>query len=396
METATRAGLALLQPVGRSTTRGTRDRCGVAFPEMSQLDRLLRRRPDSSPVPQRGELAGFTRRIALLGGVVAGLLALGTVGLALTEGVGAWSAFRWSLDTIATLGGFAQPHTVGGQVVVVLLIVLGVGTLFYALATVTEFFVAGHLGDLLAARRTQKMIDSLTDHHIICGFGRVGRQVALDLRAAGARYVVIDSTAENRELAQRLRIRFIEGDAADDAVLVQAGIERARSIIACADSDAQNIFITLSARELRSDIAIVARAAVEESEKKLKRAGADRVISPYKASGTEMARLALHPQVSGVVDVDAEYRLEEIVVSEGCKGAHQTVGDIRGGAMIVGVRRDEAFQPQPAADAMLLPGDVIMAMGTPTSLDRLEALFETDAEPVRDGSRMRANDNRNS
>src|SRR5665213_4572002 len=115
METATRAGLALLQPVGRSTTRGTRDRCGVAFPEMSQLDRLLRRRPDSSPVPQRGELAGFTRRIALLGGVVAGLLALGTVGLALTEGVGAWSAFRWSLDTIATLGGFAQPHTVGGQ-----------------------------------------------------------------------------------------------------------------------------------------------------------------------------------------------------------------------------------------------------------------------------------------
>lgn len=351
---------------------------------MSQLDRLLRRRPDSSPVPQRRELAGFTRRIALLGGVVAGLLALGTVGLALTEGVGAWYALRWSLDTVATLGGFAQPRTVGGQVVVVLLVVLGVGTLFYALATVTEFFVAGHLGDLLAARRTQKMIDLLTDHHIICGFGRVGRQVALDLRAAGVKYVVIDSTAENRERAQRLSARFIEGDAADDGVLLEAGIERARSIIACADSDAQNIFITLSARELRSNIAIVARAAVEESEKKLKRAGADRVISPYKASGTEMARLALHPQVSGVVDVDAEYRMEEIVVSEGCEGAHQTVGDIRGGSMIVGVRREETFQPQPEADEMLLPGDVIMAMGTPTALDRLEALFENHATPVRD------------
>jgi voltage-gated potassium channel len=363
---------------------------------MSQLDRGSRRRPDTSRVSPRGELAGLSRRLALLGGVVAGLLALGAVGLALTEGVGAWYALRWSLDTIATLGGFAQPHTLGGQLVLVLLIVMGVGTLFYALATVTEFFVAGHMGDLLAARRTQQMIVSLRDHHIICGFGRVGRQVAVDLRAAGASYVVVDSTAENRELAQRLSIRFIEGDAADDAILLQAGIERARSIIACADSDAQNIFITLSARELRSDIAIVARAAVEESEKKLKRAGADRVISPYKASGTEMARLALHPQVSGVVDVDAEYRMEEIVVSEGCQGAHQTVGDIRGGAMIVGVRRDESFQPQPAADAMLMPGDVIMAMGTPTSLDRLEALFETHTEPVRHGGPLSANDDRTS
>ena len=111
---------------------------------------------------------------------------------------------------------------------------------------------------------------------------------------------------------------------------MQAGIARARSIIACADSDADNVFITLTARELRADIPIVARAAIEDTEKKLKRAGADRVISPYKASGTEMARLALHPQLSGVVDVDAEYRLEEIPVGEGCEGVGQTVGDIRG------------------------------------------------------------------
>ena len=112
-------------------------------------------------------------------------------------------------------------------------------------------------------------------------------------------------------------VNFIEGDASDDVVLQQAGIARARSIIACADSDADNVFITLTARELRGDIAIVARAANEETEKKLKRAGADRVISPYKASGTEMARLALHPQLSGVVDVDAEYRMEEIRLDEG-------------------------------------------------------------------------------
>src|SRR5208282_5699389 len=132
---------------------------------------------------------------------------------------------------------------------------------------------------------------------------------------------------------------------ADEAVLVQAGIGRARSIIACADSDADNVFITLTARGLRADIPIVARAARSDTEKKLKRAGADRVISPYKSSGTEMARLALHPQLSGVVDVDAEYRMEEIVVRDGCAGARQSVGDIRGGAMIVGLRRDSVFQP---------------------------------------------------
>lgn len=314
----------------------------------------------------------------MLGAMLVGLLALGALGLVLAEGVGGWYAFRWALDTVATVGGFPQPHTIAGQIIHVALIVLGVGTLFYALATMTELFVAGHLGDLLADRRMQRMIDSLTDHHIICGFGRVGRQVARDLRAARARYVVIDSNTENHERAKGLGVSFIEGDAADDAVLARAGIAHARSIIACADSDAENIFIALTARELRADIAIVARAAAEDSEKKLKRAGADRVISPYKASGTEMARLALHPQLSGVVDVDAEYRMEEIVVRDGCAGSRQSIGDIRGGAMIVGLRRESAFQPQPPADITLLPGDVVVAMGTPSALERLEDLFRTD------------------
>ena len=198
-----------------------------------------------------------------------------------------------------------------GQVIHILLIVLGVGTLFYALATLTEFFVGGELGEVLAGRRAKSMIHSLADHYIICGFGRVGRQVAHDLRAAHLEIVVIDALSENREAAETRGIPFIEGDASDDEVLNQAGIARARSIVACADSDPQNIFITLTARELRADIVIVARAAVEDSEPKLIRAGADRVVSPYKASGTEMARLASHPQLRGVVDVDAEYRLEE-------------------------------------------------------------------------------------
>ncbi len=343
---------------------------------MSNLERILHRVPERTGTATHRQLSIFARRIATLAAVAVGLLVAGAIGLSLSEGSGLWYAFRWALDTAATVGGFPQPHSTAGQIVQVALTVLGVGTLFYALATVTEFFVAGHLGDLLAARRMQRMIDSLTDHHIICGFGRVGRQVASDLNAARASYVVVDADDRNRHRAEGMGISFVGGDAAEDEVLLMAGIKRARSIIACADSDADNVFITLTARELRADIAIVARAANEDTEKKLKRAGADRVISPYKASGTEMARLALHPQLSGVVDVNAEYRMEEIRLDEGCSAVGQTVGDIRGGSMIVGVRRGADFQPQPPAETQLSAGDVIMAMGTPEALERLEELSD--------------------
>ena len=149
---------------------------------------------------------------------------------------------------------------------------------------------------------------------------------------------MIDPNPENREVAQELGIAYIESEAADDEVLRAAGIDRARAVIACVDSDAENIFIALTARELRSDIRIVARAAVEESEKKLLRAGADRVISPYKTSGAEMARMALHPQVGAVLDFE-DLRMEEIVVTPPCAGEGQ---DDRGGARGVGDRRAAA------------------------------------------------------
>jgi voltage-gated potassium channel len=343
---------------------------------VSRRRRARGRRHSGPSAAAHRQLMGFARRIALVGAIALVLLLLGALGLALSENDGYWYAFRWALDTASTLGSVRPPASTVGQIIQVGLVVLGVGTLFYALATVAELFVAGHLADVLALRRTQKMIDSLTDHHIICGFGRVGRQVARDLHASSAQYVVVDANPDNRQLAEGLGIRFIEGDAAEDGVLVEAGIDRASSIIVCADSDANNVFITLTARELRSDISIVARAALEDTEKKLKRAGADRIISPYKASGTEMARLALHPQLSGVVDVDVRYRLEEIEVGRTCQALGKTIGDIRGDSIIVGLRRGAAFHPQPSSDSVLLAGDVIVATGRPSSLERLVAQLE--------------------
>jgi voltage-gated potassium channel len=340
-------------------------------------DRFANLQRVKSLAPTTTDLRAFVKRLFALVAAILGVLVTGTIGLYLTTDANVWHSFVWALDTIATTGSIPAPESTGAQVVKVLLTIFGVGTLFYALVTVTEFFVAGHLGELRAERRMQKMIDALTDHFIICGFGRVGRQVARDMRAAGARYVVVDDNPENREIAVGVGARIIHARPSSDEALRDAGIERARAVVACVDSDAENIFITLTARELNPGITVIARAAVEDSESKLLRAGANRVISPYKTSGTEMARLALNPQVSGVVDVSPDYRMEEISVSEGAEGVGKTLGDVRGGALIMGVRRaDGSFQPLPPAELRLCEGDVIIAMGTGRTMDRLERLFE--------------------
>jgi voltage-gated potassium channel len=340
------------------------------------LERLIRYTTRTPELATPREMRDFIRRMTRLAAMIGLLLAAGTTAYALTLGWSAWQAFVLSLDTVATLGSIPLPHDTGAEVVKVVLLVLGAGTLGYGLITATEFFVAGHLGGVLDERRNQRRIDSLSDHYIICGYGRVGQQVARDLRAADASYVIVDDNPEHRDAETGVGVRLVLARPSDDESLRRAGIDRARAIIACVDSDAENIFITLTARDLRNDIAIVARASSEDSERKLRRAGADRVISPYKSSGTEMARLALHPQVTGIVDIAAEYQLEEIEVSAGSRGVERTVGDVRGGAFIVGLRNpDGRFTPAPAGDTPLCPGDVLMAIGTPRTLERLEQLF---------------------
>jgi voltage-gated potassium channel len=345
-------------------------------------ERLTRFRSFNAP-GHRGELEPFLRRLTALVVLVVGIQIAGAVAYSLTESVSLWKGFLFTLDTVATVGSDPTPPDLPGQIVKVLLIVLGVGTLFYALVTVTEFFVAGHLGEILEERRTLKKIDDLSDHHLICGFGRVGRQVARDLQVGGDDFVIIDGLEENKEIADQMGALFLLGRPSEDEMLKAAGIEHAISVLACVDSDAENIFICLTARELRSDITIVARASVEDSEKKLLRAGADRVISPYKSSGAEMARLALQPQVTGVVDVAPEYRMEEIDVTAGCAGEGKTISEVRGTTTIAALRKaDGRVSPQPPSSTVLQAGDVLVAMGTTDALKKLELMFA----PTRPGT----------
>jgi voltage-gated potassium channel len=329
----------------------------------------------------RRDLLLFTRRLGFLLIVLAGIIVAGTIALAAVEGVSIGYGFAWTLDTVTTLGAMANPRDTAGRAIIIGLELFGIGTLLYGLATVAEFFVSGQLSGLLEERRNQRMIDSYTDHFIICGFGRVGRQVVHDLGLAGARHVVIDANPAHRDRAEALGVRYLQSNAADDDVLLNAGIERARAVIACVDSDADNIFIVLTARGLRPDVLIIARASAEDTERKLLRAGADRVISPYKTSGSEMARVALHPQVGGAVQV-ADYRMEEIEVPTACAGVGRTIEEVRGDTVVVAVRHtDGRLEPQPAADSVIESGDMLVAIGRPAALDRLEALFQPVAVP---------------
>jgi voltage-gated potassium channel len=322
------------------------------------------------------ELSLFLRRLGILLLALFVLVLIGTVGYSLLEGTSVAFGFVWTIDTITTVGAIPEPHDSGARALKVVIELLGIGTLFYGLVTVAEFFVTGELSGVLDERRIQRAINSFSDHFIICGFGRVGRQVARDLRTSGVRYVVVDPNPENRELAREQGVPYVELEAADDEVLRAAGIARAKAVIACVDSDAENIFITLTARELRSDILIVARASVEESEKKLRRAGADRVISPYKTSGSEMARVALHPQVSAALQV-ADLRLEEIHVTPDCDAAGKSIAEVRGGTVIVALRRSGgAVEAQPSPQTTIAEGDMVVALGSPLALEGLEKHFQ--------------------
>jgi voltage-gated potassium channel len=275
-------------------------------------------RPRPGPTVARHEFLHFLARLGVLVGVVVALVLAGGVALAAFEDVSLWRGAQWALDTVATIGAIPDPETLGGQLTKIALIVFGVGTMFFVLVTLTELFVAGDLSGMLEARRMQSQIAQLKDHYLICGFGRVGSQIAADFQEAGVPFVVIDDNPDVRGSAEELGVLLLEGRGSDDEVLLEAGVERARGLIACVDSDAENIFVTLTARELRPDMQIVARAASEASERKLIRAGANEVVSPYKASGRTMASLALasrhgdevlpHARASGAVVRGAKMR----------------------------------------------------------------------------------------
>jgi voltage-gated potassium channel len=313
------------------------------------------------------------------------VLAVGTVGFRLILDEPWLEAFYRAVVSSSLTGLDTVPRNDAARLLTIVLVLAGISIFAYVGSLVVEAIARGVLGGLWAERRRRRRIDALRDHIIICGYGRVGRRVAEEFRSSAFDYVVVDLTQEALEAAREHGDLIVEGNGTRDESLEEAGLPYARGLVAASDDDADNLYIVLSARAARPDLMIVARASNADAAKKLKLAGADRVVEPYLAAGRMMANLVLKPQVTAFIDAVTtaagdELRFEEIEVTATCGQAGRTIRDLeirrRTGAVVVGIRkRNGAFDTTPSPDAALGEGDIMIAAGTTDELRALEELF---------------------
>ena len=325
------------------------------------------------------------RRVALAVAALVALLLGGTIAFhqALNE---TWvQALYRTIVTVSLTGLDTVPRNDESRAISIVLVIAGLTIFAYVAAILVEGIAGGVFTGALAERRRRRTIEQLSEHYIICGYGRVGRRVAAEFRESGIDYVVLDFSPDAIEAAREAGDLFVEGTGTEDEDLLEAGLSRARGLVASSDSDSDNLYIALSARAARPDLLIVARASDEDAARKLLLAGADRVVQPYSTAGKEMAKLVLRPQVAAFLDIVStsggrELRFEEIEVKASCEHAGKSIRELRvrqvTGAMIVALRKqDGTFDTTPTPEALLDVGDVMIAAGTPEELRRLEELF---------------------
>jgi voltage-gated potassium channel len=321
--------------------------------------------------------------IALVG--FAFVLAVGTIVFHYALGEGWIASLYRSVVTVTLTGLTSPPGGAWSQIFTMILLFSGVAIFLYVAGTIVEVISRGVLTGAWAERRRTRAIDKLQDHYIICGYGRVGRQVGREFREADVPFVVLDFNPDAIEAAREGGVLYIDGNGTEDEDLAAAGLERAKGLVASSDSDADNLYITLSARSARPDLLIVARASDAAAAKKLRVAGADRVVQPYSTAGKEMGKLVLKPQVAAFLDAlsatgDSDLRFEEIVVGSTSGQAGRSIKDIHvrseTGALIIALRkRDGTFDTTPSPETVLDDGDVMICVGTSSELSLLEELF---------------------
>jgi voltage-gated potassium channel len=311
---------------------------------------------------------------------------IGIAGYVVIEGWTLTEAAYMLVITLFTIGyEEVHPLSTNGMYLTMLIVVTGVGTAIYIAGQAVEIIVEGEMFGYQRKKRMAREISGMKDHYIICGYGRVGHQVAEAFESSKVRYVVIDAKPGTKEELEPRGIPNIIGDATSDETLMEGGIKRARCLVACSDSDVANVYVTLSARVLNPALYIVARAGVRDTEKKLLMAGANRVISPYFIAGRRMAAMAARPVTSDFLDLvshggQVAFSLHEIAVPPGSSLASRTLAeaDIRGatGTTILAIRRlDGSFDLQPSSSSRLADNDVLVVLGTSEQIDRLEKLI---------------------
>ena len=312
------------------------------------------------------------------------ILALGTLGYDWIEGWSYFDALYMTVITLTTVGfREVQPLSRAGQVYTMVLILTGVGVLLYIVTSLARVVVEGEIHEALGRRKLLKQVKSLRNHYIICGFGRIGEIIARQLKQAGVPLVVVDNNPESLSRLEELGYYFVAGDATREEVLEEAGIDRAKGLVAVVASDAANVYITLTARSLNPKLFIVARGEEVGSQKKLLRAGADKVESPYEMGGRKLAQTILRPTVTTFIDLamheGVELSMEEVEVSADCPICNMALKDtgIRQqlNLIVVAIKRADGemlFNPTP--ETQILTGDTLIVLGLRQNLEGLEKL----------------------
>jgi voltage-gated potassium channel len=332
-------------------------------------------------------------RLALLG--LALIVLGGVTGYVVIERWSVFDALYMTVITLATIGyGEVRPLSMAGRVFTMVLIASGLTVGAYIAGAFTELIVAEKFREIVERRRMKRELERLSGHYIICGWGRMGQEIADEFLRKRVPFVVVELSEEKcRRLAER-GLPYVQGDASEDQALEGAGVKRARGLVAVAPRDADNIFITLSARSLKKDLFIVARSVHERDAHKLEIAGADRVVSPYVIGARRMAAACFHPTVVDFLDLevrheDLEWELDDIPVTPHAMFAGKTVRDSRireeTGCTILAIREatTNRFHSNPSADTVLNLGDTLIVLGTPAQIEHLEELAAMPAEARR-------------
>lgn len=321
------------------------------------------------------------RTLLIAATLLISVVALGTAGYVVLEGWSWFDALYTTVTTITTVGGGEPaPLNVAGKWWTIAVVAFGFGVLTYTVLALVAYVIEGHLGEQFGARRMRRRVVRMQDHFILCGFGRVGREIARDFTAEKIPFVVVDINPDSLERAAAQGFTVMNGNAADVGTLQAAGIERARGLVTAVDDDADNIYVTLSARVLKPDLFIVARANAEDAERKIRLAGANRVISPYTIGGRRMASLAMRPTAVEFVDTvlsanNGQLLLEDLTIRPGSAWIGRALAELfphDDEAFVLALKRDGEMRFRPAADTELNSGDELVAAGPPEAIRALE------------------------
>lgn len=326
--------------------------------------------------PLRKVLISLLTLVILVGG--------GTSGYVLIEG---WTPFESLYMTIITLAtvGYKEVYDLSdqGKFFTIVLILVGTGTIAYTIGSMLQFMVEGQLRRLLGRKKLQKRISKQKDHYIVCGFGRIGRMVSQEFASKPLPFIIVEQDAERCQQLEEEGYLFVHGDATHDDILEKAGIRQAKGLVTVVTSDSANVFITLTARGINPDLFILARSSEDSANIKLMRAGANKVVSPYKIGASRIAQAILRPSVVDFIDIaigreNIELQLEEIRVSPASNLVGKKLIDsgIRKnlGLIIVGIKKENQMRFNPDPEIEIEADDILIALGKPPEIKHLEII----------------------